>query len=310
MNVLSLFSGSGAHDLGLERAGMRTVAFCESDPWCRAVLAKHWPGVPCFPDVRRLSGSDVPGPVDLVTGGFPCQDISVAGKGEGLGGERSGLWFEYLRIVSELRPSWVLAENVPALRSRGFDVVAAGLEAEGYAVWPVVVGAWAVGAPHRRERVWIVARRLADADCKRVADADESRRAGRQDWKDSAPAVGLRAPGVGDADGPGLAVNGSEPGDARSERAAAVGAGGEGGQRGPEESAAPLTGSRLWPAGRGAEQFGWEAPRLIEPGLGRATPGTPRGLDGFARRSRLRALGNANVPHVPEAIGRWILSQH
>lgn len=276
MNVLSLFSGSGAHDLGLERAGMRTVAFCESDHWCRAVLAKHWPGVPCHPDVRRLSGADVPGPVDLVTGGFPCQDISVAGKGEGLDGARSGLWFEYLRIVSELRPRWVLAENVPALRSRGFDTVAAGLEAEGYAVWPVVVGAWAVGAPQESDRAWIVA--AADGVRKLQSQGSE-----RHIWG------WVGDGGLGEADGPGLAIDGSKRGDARQEL--------------------PAIERTSWPARRGERQHSWEAPRLIEPGVGRATPGTPRGLDGFARRNRLRALGNANPPHVPEAIGRWILSQ-
>src|SRR3954470_19482651 len=97
MNVLDLFSGIGGFSLGLERAGMRTVAFCEIDPFCRTVLAKHWPAVPIFPDVTQLRGADV-GAVDVICGGFPCQDISVAGRRAGIEGERSGLWSEYARI--------------------------------------------------------------------------------------------------------------------------------------------------------------------------------------------------------------------
>lgn len=159
LRVLSLFSGIGGIDLGLERAGMRVVAQCEIDPFCRAVLAKHWPHVERFDDVQRLDGTVWAGRVDLVAGGFPCQDISTAGKGKGIEhGERSGLWREMHRIVAECRPTWVLIENVPALRTRGADRVLADLESLGYACVPLVVGAWAVGAPHRRDRVWIVGR--------------------------------------------------------------------------------------------------------------------------------------------------------
>lgn len=166
MNVLSLFSGIGLHDLGLERAGWEIACQVENDPWCLAVLAKHWPTVPRLDNVRSVSASALcelgVERVDLVTGGFPCQDVSVAGKGAGLDGARSGLWHEMRRIVSEVRPHWVLAENVHALRTRGADRVLADLEAEGYACWPLVVGAEHVGAPHRRHRVWIVAHRNGD----------------------------------------------------------------------------------------------------------------------------------------------------
>ena len=162
MRVLDLFSGIGGFSLGLHWAGMRTVAFCESDPFARGILARHWPGVPCYPDVqqltaRRLRADGVPRP-DLVCGGFPCQEVSAAGRGGGLGGARSGLWREMERLVAELRPGWVLAENVPALRVRGADRVLAGLEALGYAAWPLVVGAAHAGAPHRRARVFVAAR--------------------------------------------------------------------------------------------------------------------------------------------------------
>lgn len=159
LTVLDLFSGIGGFALGLESTGgFRTVAFCEIEPFPRAVLAHYWPSVPIHEDVRGLRGETV-GPVDMICGGFPCQDISVAGKGAGLHGSRSGLWFEAARLVGELGPGWCLFENVGALRTRGIDRVCSDLEAEGYAVWPLVVGAWAVGAPHRRERVWIVGHR-------------------------------------------------------------------------------------------------------------------------------------------------------
>ena len=161
MNVLDLFSGIGGFALGFERAGCRTVALCEKAPAARVILACVWPGVPCYPDIRKLTAArllrDGIGRPDIVCGGFPCQDISSAGRGLGLSGERSALWHEMLRLVQECRPGWVVVENVPALRVRGADQVLAGLEAAGYACWPLVVGAGHAGAPHRRQRVFVVA---------------------------------------------------------------------------------------------------------------------------------------------------------
>ena len=147
--------------LGLERAGFSTLAFCEASPFARAILRRHWPAVPCYDDIRTLTrdrmvrdGVARPG---VVCGGFPCQDISTAGRGAGLDGARSGLWHHMLRLVVECQPNWVVVENVPALRVRGADRVLAGLEAAGYACWPLVVGAVHAGAPHRRQRVFILA---------------------------------------------------------------------------------------------------------------------------------------------------------
>jgi DNA (cytosine-5)-methyltransferase 1 len=161
MNVGSLFSGIGGFDLGFERAGMRTAWFCEQDEFCKRVLDKHWPGVPCYPDITQLRASDVE-PVDVLCGGFPCQDISLAGKGAGITGARSGLWSEYARLVGELRPRYVVVENVPALRKRGLEKVLADLMALGYdAEWDGI-SASAVGAPHKRDRIWIVAYPCSD----------------------------------------------------------------------------------------------------------------------------------------------------
>ncbi len=176
---LSLFTGIGGMDLGLERAGWRCVGQCELDPWRSAILERWWPGVPRWTDVRDTVGSAVlermgdtrtgDGPVDdhgpdrgvdLICGGFPCQDLSVAGKRAGLAGERSGLFFEFARIVGAVRPRWVLVENVPGLLSsnggRDFAVVLATLADLGYGVAWRVLDSRYFGVPQRRRRVFIV----------------------------------------------------------------------------------------------------------------------------------------------------------
>jgi len=161
MTVLDLFSGIGGFSLGLERTGgFRTVAFCEIDPFCRRVLAKHWPEVPIHDDIRTLNAdwlAETGAWPDVICGGFPCQDISLAGKGAGLAGERSGLWREYARLIGEIRPSFVLVENVAALLGRGLGDVLGDLAALGYdAEWHCIPASY-VGARQLRDRVWIVA---------------------------------------------------------------------------------------------------------------------------------------------------------
>ena len=156
LTVGSLFAGIGGFDLGLERAGMRVRWQVEIDPYCQRVLAKHWPDVTRYGDIRTVDWSTVE-PVDLLCGGFPCQDISLAGKGAGLAGDRSGLWFEYAKAIAALRPRYVLIENVAALRARGLDQVLGALATLGYDAEWHCIPACAVGAPHRRDRVWIVA---------------------------------------------------------------------------------------------------------------------------------------------------------
>jgi DNA (cytosine-5)-methyltransferase 1 len=156
LNVLDLFSGIGGFSLGLERAGMRTVGFCEIEPYCQAVLKQHWPDVPCHDDVRTLRGSDFKN-IEIICGGFPCQDISVAGNQLGIEGPRSGLWKEYRRLVSEIRPRFVIVENVAALLSVGMGALLADLASIGYDAEWHCIPASAVGAPHLRDRVWIIA---------------------------------------------------------------------------------------------------------------------------------------------------------
>lgn len=157
LRFISLFSGIGGLDLGLERAGMQCVAQVEIDAYAQRVLAKHWPDVPRFADVRTVGAHNLP-VADLICGGFPCQDISSAGKGAGIAeGTRSGLWFEFARIIRELHPAYVLIENVAALRARGLSVVTNDLAAIGYDTEWETIAAASVGAPHRRERLFLVA---------------------------------------------------------------------------------------------------------------------------------------------------------
>lgn len=163
MRALDLFSGIGGIALAAEWAGIETAAFCEIEPYCRRVLSRHWPGVPIYEDVRELTRERLErdgvmdnGAIDLICGGYPCQPFSVAGKRRGAEDDRH-LWPEMFRLVRALRPAWVLGENVAGHVHLGLDDVLADLESEGYTCRAFVLPAAAVGAPHRRERVFIVA---------------------------------------------------------------------------------------------------------------------------------------------------------
>lgn len=161
-NELALFSGAGGGILGGKLLGWRTVCAVEYDDYARrSLMARQDDGslepFPIWDDVRTFDGKPWRGVVDIITGGFPCQDISSAGKGAGIDGERSGLWSEMARIVGEIRPDFVLVENSPMLVGRGLAVVLGDLAALGYDARWGVVGAWHCAAPHRRERIWILA---------------------------------------------------------------------------------------------------------------------------------------------------------
>lgn len=157
----SLFSGVGGFDLGFDRAGFRCAWQVEKDDKARAVLTKHWPDVPKYEDVRNVGKQNL-ATVDVIVGGFPCQDISEANPaGRGLSGERSGLWGEYARIIREIQPRWVVIENVRKLLSinngRDFARVLRDLAGVGYDAEWSIISACSMGAPHMRQRVFIVA---------------------------------------------------------------------------------------------------------------------------------------------------------
>lgn len=157
MKIGSLFAGIGGLELGLERAGVGDVVWqVEREPFCQNILAKQWPNATQFDDVRAVGAHNLK-PVDVICGGFPCQDISYAGKGLGLSGERSGLWSEFTRVIGELGPRFVVVENVAALLSRGLGDVLGTLSELGYDAQWRTIRASDVGAPHRRERLFIVA---------------------------------------------------------------------------------------------------------------------------------------------------------
>lgn len=199
----SVFAGIGGLDLGLERAGMRCRWQIEIDPFCQRVLAKHWPEVPRHGDVTQVKATDLEA-VDLVCGGFPCQDLSAAGNREGIRGDRSGLFFDLMRLVRALRPRLVLLENVAALLAagRGMGDVLGALAESGYdAEWDCLP-ALAVGAPHRRDRVFL------------VAHADERRRSGPSVPLRSGGSVPVRAREVADPDGARRGAGAPAPGGA------------------------------------------------------------------------------------------------
>ncbi len=169
MRELALFAGAGGGILGGLLLGWRTVCAVELDAYCRKVLlARQRDGIlspfPIWDDVRTFDGKPWRGHVDIVTGGFPCQDISVAGTGAGIDGERSGLWREMARIIGEVRPRFALVENSPMLTVRGLGRVLGDLAALGYNARWAVLGATHVGAPHKRERIWIMGSNAHEGD--------------------------------------------------------------------------------------------------------------------------------------------------
>lgn len=157
MRVLDIFSGIGGFSLGLQRAGHTTIAFCECEDYAQAVLRKNFPDVPIFDDVRTLTADTFAEPIDIICGGFPCQDISIAGKNAGIDGERSGLWKQFKRLIDETRPKYALIENVDAILGRGLSVVLADLASIGYdATWATLDSKY-FGLPQRRRRTYICA---------------------------------------------------------------------------------------------------------------------------------------------------------
>lgn len=186
---LSLFSGVGGLDLGLERAGWQCVAQVEIDLFCRRVLAKHWPDVPRFKDVRTVTCEMLPSGINLIAGGFPCQDVSFAGKRAGIEAPRSGLWFQFHRLIRELRPLLVLVENTAGLLDRGLDRVLGTLAEIGFDAEWFVLSACAFGAPHPRERVFVVAYPEGErpGQLRRLKCPDESQAAGHLHWAKAEP---------------------------------------------------------------------------------------------------------------------------
>tara|TARA_Y100000296_G_scaffold63416_1_gene73837 strand:- start:330 stop:1295 length:966 start_codon:yes stop_codon:yes gene_type:complete len=313
LKVLDLFSGIGGFSIGLERTGgFETVAFCEIDPFCQRVLAKHWPGVPIFDDVRKLNGQVLAdttggathksqskqdgrpaakshsvgdgnsfnrstasanqsiGPIDVITGGYPCQPFSLAGKRRGAEDDRH-LWPEAYRLVASVRPRWVIAENVPGHINMGLDEVLSDLEGEGYTTGTLIIPACAVDAPHRRSRLWVIGKRSAGDAANRNESGPQGRNSEKLRERTSERSVGAGSASVPDSDISRISPSGDDRG--------------MGGQWESVEDS------------RDNDPCWWEP----EPPVGRVAHGIPRRVD------RLKGLGNAVVPQIPEIIGRAIL---
>lgn len=276
MKVLDLFSGIGGFSLGLEAAGFETAAFCEYDQEAQKVLRKNWPDVPIFSDVRTLTKQELHDngiqDIGLICGGYPCQPFSLAGERRGAEDDRH-LWPEMFRLVKELRPTWVIGENVAGHINMGLDEVLTDLEAAGYTARTFVIPACAVDAHHRRDRVWTVAHTSSGSgrDSESVIGRQDNETERSQDTntlvrssENVADSERQRRQGQGTL---GNAINT----ETQRERQAAQPF--DGGQR------------RVW---------------CTEPDVGRVANGVPR------RSHRLKQLGNAVVPQVVEQIAKSI----
>jgi DNA (cytosine-5)-methyltransferase 1 len=289
LRVLDLFSGIGGFSLGLERAGMRTVAFCEIDPYCQKVLSQHWPSTEVHGDVTQRGF--VEGEADVITAGFPCQDISLAGDGAGLAGARSGLYRHVIRAIRLVRPRFAVLENVAALLGRGMGTVLGDMAEVGYDAEWHCIPASAVGAPHRRDRVWIIAdtggeqhqsnrpplsgtiaEELSRANSYSYRERELQSEGAEQDQRRRIGNVGSQMADPDRDDVQGIISSFSDQKEWRGS---------------VERQIGPCSDGNGW----------WS----VEPDVGRVAYGVPSGVD------RLKALGNSVVPQIPEIIGRAIM---
>jgi len=296
MKVLDLFSGIGGFSLGLEWAGFETAAFCEFDQEAQKVLRKNWPEVPIFSDVRTLTKQELQDngiyDIRLICGGYPCQPFSLAGERRGAEDDRH-LWPEMYRLVQELRPDWVIGENVAGHINMGLDEVLADLEAAGYTARPFVIPACAVDAHHRRDRVWIVAHANSDSESngskheQRMVENTSSRP--RRDSESITGRQDNEAERSQDTDK--TARPSKDVAYSQCQRRQ-----GQGPFRDAFNTETQRQGQTAQPF-NGSERPVW----LPEPNVGRVANGVPR------RSHRLKQLGNAVVPQVVEKIGQMIM---
>ena len=275
LKTLDLFSGIGGFSIGLERVGFKTVAFCEIDKYCRLVLKKHWKDTKVYPDVREITrqqyeqdGCELP---EVITGGFPCQPFSVAGRQKGTGDNRY-LWPEMFRVIKEFKPRWIIAENVRGIINIQdgvvFENVCTDLESQGYETQTFIIPAAGVGAPHRRDRVWIVAnsrRTIGGQQSSRNKESIESRTS--QETERSADSDSV----------------------ARSSEREKIMA---------DSKRVYVQGQQDRPRQEQSRRSGWWG---IEPNVGRVADGVQ------GRIHRLKGLGNAIIPQIAEEIGKAIV---
>ena len=315
ITTLDLFAGIGGFALGLEATGhFRTTCFVENEPYCQAVLKHHWPDVPVLGDIRNVRRKELPDPSPgLICGGFPCQPFSHAGKQRAQDDPRH-LWPEMFRLIRECRPTWVVGENVTGLINLGLDEVLSDLESEGYATRTFNLPACAVGAPHLRQRLWIVAHSDSESEpdgtfdgnarqrqlgFEFMADTKRGRRGQNREQRglDKVSRSGAHAklpikkssPDVADPISPGTGMEehrGSGQGRESPNPPQPEVLRQEDGAGGPEGLATNSGRPEEW----------WE----VEPSVGRLVDGLPNSVP------QLRALGNAIVPQIAKEIGEAI----
>ncbi len=329
MNHLDLFSGIGGFSIGLEKVGFNTIAFCEKEDYCRMLLQKHWKGVKIYNDIKECKGKEIKetyGRVDILTGGFPCQPYSVAGKQKGTADDRY-LWPEMFRVIKEVQPTFVIAENVRGIINiqdgMVFETVCSDLESEGFEIQTFIIPAAGVGAPHKRERVWIVGyskhngsltseikrgdNKINDRTEEREDTTFKPKRAGRS--RDNEIMENTRRKLHERS-----SVREKNEDEIKKENANKF-------ERSSSESASNVANTKSEQSiskyyreqpGETSEQeqiksrgsSSWtlrEANWLSEPNVGRVVNGVP------GRAHRLRGLGNAIVPKIAEEIGRSIM---
>lgn len=315
LKLLDLFSGIGGFSLGLERTGgFETVAFCEYDEKAQKVLKKHWPDVPIYEDVRTL---DYDGTIDVISGGFPCQPFSVAGKQKGKDDDRH-LWPAMFKLIQKHKPTWVIGENVTGLIALGLDSVLADLESENYRTRTFVIPACSVNAKHRRDRLWIIGERVVgNTNSKRCQKVNISKKSNkpkqfnrrfnersilaytdmqrcqctkktRNNGKDRSKSDDKQFRGCCTACGhneKSIVADTSckrQQGQGKLEQSI------------NSEAASHRQTINAFPSGESCQ---WS----VEPSVGRVANGIPRRMD------RLKQLGNAVVPQIVEVIGNAIL---
>jgi len=306
LTTLDLFAGIGGFALGFEETGLfKTTCFVENEPYCQAVLKHHWPHVPVLGDIYDVKGRDLPEPhPDVIVGGFPCQPYSQAGQQRAQSDPRD-LWPEMFRLVRECRPTWVVGENVVGLVQLGLDRVLSDLESEGYATRTFNIPACAVGAPHQRQRLWIVAHAHSPSEPDVPIDGDEGR------WQLGFDFVADTERKSEGAERIGSSNERIERASERQRREAWHRSGNiredvadtdeQGSQRHRKfNSERHRSGEQLTGGGGETLQDNW----LTEPNVGRVAHGVP------ARVAQLRALGNALVPQIATQIGMAIGRVH
>ena len=277
MRYIDLFSGIGGFHLGLRMAGFEFswVGFSEIDPYAIKVYEKNFPNAHNLGDITKIDGTKYKD-IDLITGGFPCQDISVAGKGAGITGKRSGLWKEMFRLICELRPRYVIVENVPALLGRGLGIVLGDLSSIRFDAEWGIIPAQALGAPHRRDRIWIVAYSASINRWKKTQirmEPEQNSLDRRKREKDTNSSLSLCKENVADT---------QKPDRGRSDDQEYSGG------RHQEIGGCRISGS-------------WSQYWSIEPDVGKLAYGVPD------RLAKLKCLGNAVVPQVVAWIGKRLI---